>query len=328
MSSELLREAVTAVKTNHRLKARTLLRQILAEEPTNEMAWIWLSEASDEVSEKVYALRQALAINPARAAVRQRLNKLEAQQEADQLEAIDQLTDIMAIAKDGRFHEARAQLLKIAAKEQDNVQIWLLLGVLVDNIEDKIVAIENVLQLEPYHGDAQKLLKSRLQGEVDKLTQGRAHEQKHDWKNAFEAYETAVIISPIENEREIARHRLLALKKIYDPNLSTNPTLTLARLTIGPPVLYGLLILIHSGLNPLYIPSLSCLGGLVVLVGSLMWTAVRDSAKHPLWENIPAIIQENRQVLPIAGFILTLIPFIVLIVSAINRLSLYQVPIP
>ncbi|MCB8944319.1 MAG: hypothetical protein H6658_11265 [Ardenticatenaceae bacterium] len=327
-STERLREAVTAVKTNHRLKARTLLRDILADEPTNEMAWIWLSEASDEMSEKIYALRQAQALNPDRAAVRQRLAQLEAHYEADELKDKDRLADVVVMAGDGRFQEARDRLLKIAAKEQDNVPVWLLLGVLVDNIEDKLVALENVLQLEPYHGEAQKLLKLRQQGEVDKLTQGRAYEQRQDWKNAVLAYETAVIISPIAQERDIAKKRLEAITQFYDPYLSTHPTLTLLRLTAGPPILFGLLVLVHSGLNPLRIPLASCLGGLAVVVGSLLWTAVRDSAKHPLWQKIPPVVQENRNILPIVGFILALIPFLILIFNTINRLELYQATFP
>ena len=324
MSSQLLREAVTAVKANHRLKARTLLREVLADEPTNEMAWIWLSEASDEVGEKIYALRQALSINPGRAVVQQRLTQLEALQESNQLENKDHLHLIIDSAGNGRFVEARDQLLKIAEKEQDNAQIWLLLGILVDNVEDKIVALENVLQLEPHNGDAQKLLKQRLQGEVDKLTQGRAHEQRQDWQNALLAYETAVILSPIEAERDIAKRRVDAIKEFYDPNLTTNPTLTLVRLTIGPPILYGLLTLVHSGLNPLRIPLMACLGGISVMLGTLLWTAVRDSAKHPIWDKIPPLIHKNRTVLPIIGFILALLPFIVLIINTINRLETYQ----
>ena len=328
MSSEQLREAVTAVKTNHRLKARTLLRDILADEPTNEMAWIWLSEASDEASEKVYALKQALAINPERKAVQQRLTQLEAEREVDEVEDKDRLAVVVEMAGDGRFAEARDHLLKIVDKEQDNVQIWFLLGVLIDNVEDKIVALENVLQLQAYHDDAQKLLELRLQGEVDKLTVGRAHEQKQDWKNALLAYETAVVLSPIEHEKEIARQRIVAIKEFYNPNLTTNPTLTLVRLTAGPPILYGLLVLVHSGLNPLRIPLLSCLGGLFVILGSLLWTAVRDSSKHPIWEKIPLFIHENRNILPYVGFILALIPFVVLLVNTFNRLQQYQATFP
>ena len=328
MSSEQLREAVTAVKTNHRIKARTLLREVLAEEPTNEMAWIWLSEASDETNEKVYALKQALALNPERTAIKKQLTQLEAQQEAEGLESGDRLAEIVEMAGDGRFQEARDHLLSIAEKDQDDVQNWYLLGLLVDNVEDKIVALENVLQLQPYDGEAQKLLKLRTQGEVDKLTQGRAYEQKQDWKQALMAYETAVVISPIMQEREIARQRVAAIKKFYNPNLTTHPTLTLVRLTAGPPILYGLLVLVHSGLNPLRVPLLGCLGGLLVLLGSFMWTAVRDSFKHPLWEKIPPIIYKNRNILPIAGFILTLIPFLVLIVTTINRLEAYQTTLP
>ena len=329
MGAEQLREAVTAVKNRNYLKARTLLQAILAVEPTNEMAWIWLSEASDELGEKVYALKQALAINPQRTAVQQRLTQLEAQlTDDDTQEEQPPLAEVIALAGDGRFTEARDRLLKIAKTNQDDVQIWFLLGLLVDNVEDKIVALENILQLQPYHADAQKLLKQRIQGEVDKVTQGRAAEQREETDKAILAYETAVIISSIEAEREIAKQRLAVLKKAHSPRKTASPNLNLLRLTAGPPILYGLLILVHSGLNPLQAPLVSCLGILVVILGTFLWTAVRDNAQHSLWKQVPPIIQTYHVTLAVIGFTLALMPFLILIMNTINRLEAYQATIP
>lgn len=44
--------------------ARDLFAQALREEPENEVAWLWLAEASDDLGEKRYCLDRAVAINP------------------------------------------------------------------------------------------------------------------------------------------------------------------------------------------------------------------------------------------------------------------------
>ena len=329
MTSALLREAITAVKANQRLKARNLLRELLAAEPANEFAWIWLSEASDELSEKVYALEQALEINPKRTAVQTKLTQLQTKGQTNQaVKEENRLAEAIALAGNGRFQEARDALIKLAESDQNHIQIWLLLSTLVDNIEDKIVALENVLQLKPHHNDAQKLLKRRLQGEVDKLTQGRAFEKKHDLKNAIVAYETAVIISPIEEEKEIAQRRLDELNQRYNPRKTTSNRLTLVRLTAGPLILYGLLLFVHSGMNPSRLPWSSYLGGLIVLVGTLLGTAVRHTGKQAFWQKLPPFIAQNRKVLALVGFFIALIPFILLIMNSMNRLAIYRASLP
>jgi tetratricopeptide (TPR) repeat protein len=328
MTSSLLRESITAVKANQRLKARNLLQELLAAETANEVAWIWLSEASDELGEKVYALEQALEINPKRTAVQTKLTQLQAQGQTQLVKEESRLAKAIALAGDGRFQKARDSLIKLAESDQNHIQTWLLLSTLVDNIEDKIVALENVLQLKPHHNDAQKLLKRRLQGEVDKLTQGRAFEKKHDLKNAILAYETAVIISPIAEEKEIAKRRLDELNQSYSPRKTTSNRLTLVRLTAGPPILYGLLLFVHSGMNPSRLPWSSYLGGLVVLLGTLLGTAVRHSDKHPFWQKLPPLLTQNRGVVALIGFLIALIPFILLIMNSMNRLAVYRASLP
>jgi hypothetical protein len=131
-------------------------------------------------------------------------------------------------------------------------------------------------------------------------------------------------VSPIPGERLIAKERLARLSKLYTPYIQTNPTVTVLRLTAGPPVLYGLLLLVHSGMNPLRVPFLAYLGMLLVIGGTLTWTAVRAAPSHPYWDNFPPFVHKNRQLLAVAGFFLSLIPFIILILNTVGRLEIYQ----
>jgi hypothetical protein len=142
------------------------------------------------------------------------------------------------------------------------------------------------------------------------------------------AYETAVIISPIDEEKEIAKRRLDELNQRYSPRKTTSNSLTLVRLTAGPPILYGLLLFVHSGMNPSRLPWSSYLGGLVVLLGTLLGTAVRHTAKQAFWQKLPPFITQNRTVLALVGFLIALIPFILLIMNSMNRLAVYRALLP
>lgn len=55
---------VAAAKAQRRAEARELLRQVCAEDPNHEAAWLWLAGATDDPAEATNCLEQALRINP------------------------------------------------------------------------------------------------------------------------------------------------------------------------------------------------------------------------------------------------------------------------
>ena len=66
---KLLQAGIRAAKAGDRARARDLLLQVVDQNQTIELAWIWLSEVVDDLEDKVTALENALALNPANAAV-------------------------------------------------------------------------------------------------------------------------------------------------------------------------------------------------------------------------------------------------------------------
>ena len=60
----LLQQAIDLAKTGRREEAETLLRQVLAQQPENEIAWLWLSGVTRDETVKQQALTRVLAINP------------------------------------------------------------------------------------------------------------------------------------------------------------------------------------------------------------------------------------------------------------------------
>jgi Flp pilus assembly protein TadD len=55
----------------------------------------------------------------------------------------------IALAKAGRREEARGVLLKVIEQDEQNESAWLWLSGVVDSEDDKVVALENVLTLNP-----------------------------------------------------------------------------------------------------------------------------------------------------------------------------------
>lgn len=55
----------------------------------------------------------------------------------------------IALAKAGRREEARSILLQVVEQDERNESAWLWLSGVVDSDDDKAVALENVLTLNP-----------------------------------------------------------------------------------------------------------------------------------------------------------------------------------
>ena len=65
------------------------------------------------------------------------------------------LADGIARARAGEREQARELLLRVVARDERNVQAWLWLSGVVEGIEDRRVALENVLTLDPQNTLAQ-----------------------------------------------------------------------------------------------------------------------------------------------------------------------------
>ncbi len=337
MTAHLLQAAITAVKSGQQERGRDLLLELVEQEPRNEAAWLWLSAAVDDLQDQIIALENALSINPHRTQARTRLAQLQEKVKAAPQDPIEELfTEAKDALRNGRRLEARNCLLDLVEKEPTHERAWWELSRLVDSVEDQIIALENVLQLNPYHPKAQERLTQLQAVHEDHLALGRRYEEQGDLQKAITAYEFAAKQAPVNADRLIGKKRLEAAKaQLKLSKVKTTPaSWTWARLTVGPPFLFGLLILIQSGLNPLYLSPLSCLGGIAVLAGSLLVAGSRVAPSHPLWQRFLGYEGLKTSLQPTVigvGLVLLLLPFIFFTMSAIDRLEMLRatfVPIP
>lgn len=73
----LLRAAIDAARSGNRNKARELLHRLVARDPGNELAWLWLATVASSEAERRASLKRVLAINPGNERARQALAQLD-----------------------------------------------------------------------------------------------------------------------------------------------------------------------------------------------------------------------------------------------------------
>lgn len=80
---ELLRAGIEAAKSGNQIIARDYFRRVLAQDPENELAWLWMAQASDRRVDRQQALERVLAINPSNERARSALEKLRGESSYD-----------------------------------------------------------------------------------------------------------------------------------------------------------------------------------------------------------------------------------------------------
>ena len=71
-----LNMGIEAARRGDKSAAQVMLRQVVEAEPDNELAWMWLASAVDNVTERRECLEQALRINPENSRAREALGRL------------------------------------------------------------------------------------------------------------------------------------------------------------------------------------------------------------------------------------------------------------
>lgn len=74
---EKLRMGIDAARRGDKSAAQVLLRQVVAADPQNELAWMWLASAVESLDERRACLERALRINPNNTRAREALRRLQ-----------------------------------------------------------------------------------------------------------------------------------------------------------------------------------------------------------------------------------------------------------
>ena len=174
------------------------------------------------------------------------------------------LKQAIAKAKAGKRTKARDLFMAILEEDEENELAWLWLSSLVDDVEDKIIALENALTINPDNKVAQKQL-TRWQAEQiaptpplletlasfayagtqldaalinakDPFALGQQYEEEGKLDKARIAYQSAIVNAPLANQRQAAQERLKTVERQSELSspIPIHSTFTLVRLASGP----------------------------------------------------------------------------------------------
>lgn len=144
--STWLTRGIEAAERGDRDTARTLLRNVVAEHPETEVAWLWLAQLADSALEKAEYIKQVLALNadfkPLREALREELVREGSRR-----------------AEAGDATGAHACFSEAIALDPTDGDVWLKLAAVATTPAEAQQCLENVITLNPSNFEAALWLK-------------------------------------------------------------------------------------------------------------------------------------------------------------------------
>lgn len=320
MTDKLFKQAVKQYRDGQKSAAKTLLLQLVEQDELHEQAWLLLSVVVDASTERLTALQNAHYINPDNPKTRQTLIKLLTKQ------------GIAAVKREE--HQTGQDSLREALKlDANNAAAWLWLSRTNLDIDDQIFALKEVIRLKPDYQPAAQELDDLLTLRTDPFARAEYHLQRREYDHAESAYQQAIINSNGQ-QSSLAHQKLKELHARQQEEAIAPPppeNVTLIRLTIGPPLLYNMMLFIHSGLNPLRVAPVLFIAGGIVLFGSFLMVGTHLTPHHTLWKAIlgrRGLQKPQRTALWITGLICAAIPFILLLTAAYRQYTLTAGQLP
>ena len=269
-------------------------------------------------------------------------------------------------ARAGRRVDARAIFLRVVETEPRNEMAWIWLTGLVDDLEDKIIACENVLTINPANEKVKAYLHTLLEqraaiasqstrderSEVQKPTAlvlhqpirksekipdlfSQAERLEHAGKieEALQAYEQLAAKTKDSRTFDYIYRQIVRLEGLQREKIRfVSPTSSLLRMTFTWPLLYASFALIQIGLNPIAHLSFFLWISLLPLValGSFLLALSEVPTRHSIWQKL--FMEDGsgsrfaRIVLAVAGWVLIIVPFALMLMNSLARLQNFQIP--
>jgi tetratricopeptide (TPR) repeat protein len=330
----LLQQAMSAVRAGHELTARDIFLEVIEINPRNETAWMWLTGLLDDLDDCIYACQQVLEINPGNVHVSQYLSQLlvdkKKQQETHRLYVDEQVKHAHELVKANKRGEALELVRSLVQTGEVSADGWRLLADLAPEIDERSRAFEKLLTLTPGDVHARQELDRLQHFQNNPLDLAAMYEEQGNIEKAIETYGIAALKSRSKSEQISIYWKTVRLQNLRQENIAhISPKVSVARLTGGPPLLYFMSLLIHVGLNPVRNPEpLLWFGFLWVLLGGFMIALASVRSRSRLW----ALLFKDagsggsptaRFFMAAAGWILVILPFVLLFLMAFNRLKAF-----
>lgn len=337
-TSKLLRQAIQKARDGHELTARDMFLDIVQLDPENEVAWMWLSGLLDPLEDRITACERVLSINPNNRQTKIYLDGLLRErndllaQRTKELEV--DYRKARELVKKGMQEDALVLTKHILREWSDQHEgVWLLYASLVADPEDKIQAYKRALEINPSNRDTLGQLGRLKHFRDHPLDLAAFYEEEGNLDKALIVYQKIAAQSDDPKEVERIHKEIVHIEDLQVDRIRHVPTsVTIARLAIGFPLLYVLLVLLQEGLNPLLHPAFHLWVGIPwCFLGSFLIALANVRSRHILWRKLfrdegSGGSKAARRVVSIVGFLLVLLPFTVLVFDSIYRLNLFIIP--
>lgn len=261
----------------------------------------------------------------------------------------------------GQKAEAREIFMQVVELDPRNEMAWMWLSGLMDDLEDRIVACENVLTINPenhktqlymedlkrrrdtlntkametiqrhtvVHQEAQVKTTSRPR---DPMRMAEYLEQDGKFDQALEIYRVEAAKAKDLHLFDQIYKKITHIEKILAENIKyIPPRSSVLRLTFTWPLLYLSLALIQVGLKPLqHITSYLWFAFPFVVLGSFLVAISEVRYRHVIWRRLFRERGDGSLIARIAvavtGWIMVLVPMALLLIDSLNRLAVFKIP--
>jgi tetratricopeptide (TPR) repeat protein len=292
---------------------------------------MWLTGLLDDLDDCIYACQQVLEINPGNVHVNQYLDQLLAekkkQRDAQRLQVEEHVARARELVKEKKRSKALELVRSLAQDGEVNADVWRLLADLTPEMDERLHALEKLLALTPGDAQARQEFERLRHFKNNPLDLAAMYEEQGNIEKAIETYGIASLRSTSKNEQNSIYWKTVRLENLRQEKIAhISPTISIARLTAGPPLLYFMLLLLHMGFNLISNPDpLLGIGFFWVLLGGFMIALASVRSHNRLWSLIFKDVGSGgtptaRFFMSTAGWMLIAIPFTLLFLMAYIRL--------
>jgi tetratricopeptide (TPR) repeat protein len=328
---QLLQQAISAARAGRELTARDIFLEIVEINPRSEVAWMWLTGLLDDLDDCIYACKMVLEINPGNVHAREYLGQLRVREQkrtADvQKHAEGQIRQAQNQLAAGQRGAALALIRNVTQSYESNAEAWRLFAELSSEPDERIRAFEKYLALLPSDVKARDELNRLRHFKDNPLELASIYEEQGDFEKAIKTYEVALLNIKSNKEWNAIYRKRARLENLLQEKIAhISPAISVSRLAGGPSLLYLSLLFVHIGLNPIANPDpLLFVGFLWTVLGGGMIAFASVRSHHRLWFLLFKDVGSSgspvaRFAMAAAGWILVLLPYVLLFTKAFDRL--------
>ncbi len=320
-----LREAIEKAKLGHELSARELFIDIVKEDRDNKLAWLWLIGLLDEPQDLIIACEAVLRLDPSEKKVEFRLKELRRAEKIKKKQDLDiSLAKVDMFLKQGKKELALIHLRRILQGNEQVEDAWSLLEKYTWDIAEKEQALARIYALDPKNKEKEKALRSMRYFRKNPLELAKSYEEKGQTKEAIKIYEKLAAQAQGRSEWDRLFREINRLEKLMEEKIVyISPSLTIARLSFGVPLLFLSMVITQIGYDFQYFTFLMGVEFLMVILGSFLAAVAAVSSEHRIWKELGSATGRGsvrfRVVLGAIGATIMFLPFIFLGLEAYAR---------